>query len=87
MSFSDKEISLLFQVLFALPVIAAIVGFMFLLFYDRDKLQSEDYQIRKRTLELVQEKGDDFPQIERTLGVITNPAYRSIEHEAQEEKE
>ena len=39
------------------PVAAAILGFLFLLVFDRDKLQSEDFQIRKRSLEMMQEKG------------------------------
>jgi len=40
------------------PVVAAIFGFLFLLFFDRDKLQSEDYQLKKRSLEMVEQKGD-----------------------------
>jgi hypothetical protein len=45
------------------PVAAAIFGFFFLLVFDRDKLQSEDYQIRKRSLELLeQSKGDPEPR-------------------------
>lgn len=43
------------------PVATAIFGFMFLLFFDRDKLQSEDYQLKKRSLELIEEKGDPGP--------------------------
>lgn len=40
------------------PVCVAIVGFLFLLFIDRDKLQSEEYQLKKKSLELFQEKGE-----------------------------
>ncbi len=40
------------------PVAVAIFGFLFLLFFDRDKLQSEDYQIRKRSIELIEQKGE-----------------------------
>jgi hypothetical protein len=32
------------------PVVVALFGFLFLLFVDRDKLQSEEYQIKKRTI-------------------------------------
>jgi len=42
----------------AAPVIVALGGFVFLLLFDRDKLQSEEYQIRKRSLELIEQKGD-----------------------------
>lgn len=40
-----------------LPVVAAIFGFVFLLIFDRDKLQSENYQIRKLQMEMIEEKG------------------------------
>ena len=43
------------------PVLTAIFGFVYLLFVDRDKLQSEDYQLRKMSLELVEQKGDAEP--------------------------
>jgi hypothetical protein len=39
------------------PEVAAILGFGFLLLFDRDKLQSEEYQIRKMQLEMIEEKG------------------------------
>lgn len=45
----------------ALPVVTAIVGFFFLLVVDRDKLQSEEYQLRKQTLEFMQQKGQALP--------------------------
>lgn len=40
-----------------LPVATAIVGFFFLLIFDRDKLQSESYQLRKMEMERIEEKG------------------------------
>jgi len=43
------------------PVAIALLGFLFLLIFDRDKLQSEEYQLKKRSLELIQEKGQDEP--------------------------
>jgi len=45
------------------PVLTAIIGFLFLLLFDRDKLQSEEYQLKKRSLELIQEKGDSKPKL------------------------
>ena len=55
------------------PVFAAIFGFLFLLIFDRDKLQSEDYQLRKRTLELIGDKGRDFLVSPTNIESITNP--------------
>lgn len=45
------------------PVFIALLGFMFLLIFDRDKLQSEEYQLKKRSLELIQEKGQSEPTL------------------------
>ena len=57
------------------PVIAAIIGFLFLLIFDRDKLQSEDYQIKKRSLEIIEQKGDTAPMLIKpgSLDIIPKP--------------
>jgi hypothetical protein len=58
------------------PVIVALFGFLFLLFFDRDKLQSEDYQIKKRTIELAQQKGDPYPlQVDSRMAVYSGPQF------------
>ena len=46
--------------------------------FDRDKLQSEDYQIRKQSLELIQQKGDALPISSTSIQAITNPIYDSL---------
>ena len=46
-----------------LPVSVALFGFIYFLICDPDKLQSEEYQLRKRSLELIQQKGDSRPQM------------------------
>lgn len=55
------------------PVAAATAGFAFLLVVDRDKLQSESYQLRKRALELIEEKGNVQGIDASTIEVISNP--------------
>lgn len=56
------------------PVASAILGFFFLLLVDRDKLQSEDYQIKKRSLEILeQSKGDAEPKQIDPSEVIETP--------------
>lgn len=55
------------------PVAAAIFGFLFLLIFDRDKLQSEDYQIRKSYLELIEEKGNPEIIAAASIELIENP--------------
>lgn len=59
------------------PEATAIIGFLFLLFFDRDYLQSEEFQLRKMEIERIEEKGKpaiDFtsatplpPTVEGTL--------------------
>ncbi|MCT4588349.1 MAG: hypothetical protein N4A71_11040 [Carboxylicivirga sp.] len=56
-----KPIPVWLIVLIMLPVCAAIVGYFVLLVIDPDKLQSEEYQLQKREMELSQEKGDKGP--------------------------
>lgn len=60
------------------PVGSAIVGFLFLLLFDRDKLQSEDYQIKKKSLELIQEKGQRFPISAPSIEAIANPQFKEL---------
>jgi hypothetical protein len=64
-----------FIVIVFLPVIIACFGFLVLLAFDRDKLQSEDYQLRKRSLELIQEKGQAVPISPASINIIANPNY------------
>src|SRR5437870_11765410 len=58
-----------------LPVVAAIVGFLFLLVFDRDKLQSENFQLRKMELEMIEEKGKPALPADEAIDaeVISNP--------------
>lgn len=60
------------------PVVVALFGFLFLLFFDRDKLQSEEYQIQKRTIELAQQKGDPYPLEINQDAIISNPDLKLI---------
>lgn len=63
------------------PVATSVLGFAFLLIFDRDKLQSEDYQLRKRSLELIQEKGDASPMIVdvKSVEAIANPERKKLD--------
>jgi hypothetical protein len=68
------------------PVIMTVAGFIFLLVFDRDKLQSEDYQLRKQSLELIQEKGQDFPINATSIEVISNPSKAALLENEGEDK-
>lgn len=71
-----------------LPVATAVIGYLYFLFFDRDKLQSEDYQIRMRSLELIQEKGETVPVVAASIDAISNPDRRRLDgsHSGDSEK-
>ena len=50
-------------------IIAFVGGFVYFLLNNPDKLQSEDYQLKRMSLELSQEKGES-PKLEITLPPI-----------------
>ena len=60
------------------PVGTAVFGFIFLLAFDRDKLQSEDFQLRKRSLELIEQKGDLTALDASVVEVIANPEVAQL---------
>lgn len=70
------------------PVVLVSIGFVFLLFFDRGKLQSEDYQIRARLLELMQEKGELPDSARRVLGdIIPNPESRQLSQKSEDDND
>jgi len=55
------------------PVAAAIIGFLYLLLRNPDKLQSESYQLRKQALELIEEKGNPNVIDATAVALVSNP--------------
>lgn len=55
------------------PIAIACFGYLFLLFFDRDKLQSEDYQIRKRSLEMIEQSDGRQLADVSDIELIANP--------------
>src|SRR5690242_12018124 len=55
------------------PVSVAAFAYLYLLFFDRDRLQSESFQLRKQALELIEEKGTFGVIDATTIEVISNP--------------
>lgn len=82
-----KEVPNWLIVIAIAPIACAVIGFLYLLFFDSDKLQSEDYQIRKRTLELIQEKGNEFPILGTSITSIANPNFPNLTHDQERESE
>ena len=79
-------------VLAFLPPVLAGIGFVVFPFRDPDKLQSEEYQIRKRTLEMIGEKGqgaslmdlDGLPEVLHWRFDLPNAFYLVSEVSAKE---
>ena len=67
------------------PVAVAIVGFVYLLFTDPDRLQSESYQLRKQALELIEEKGDPRIIDATAVALVSNPELRALPEPEVEE--
>lgn len=75
-TWTDK-FPLLLQVVASAPIFVTIFGFLFLLFFDRDKLQSEEFQIQKKSLEII-EQSDGLKIADASqLKLVTNPKAES----------
>lgn len=59
------------------PVAVALYSYIFFMHNDADRLQSEEFQIQKRTIEIAQQKGTPPTEV-NTLLVIENPQLLSI---------
>ena len=68
-----------------IPLGLSVIGFLYLLFFDRDKLQSEDFQIRKMAMELIEEKGEAFPISPALIERIANPEIQRTEYGREEQ--
>ncbi len=66
-------------------VATGALGFLILLIRDPDKLQSEEFQIKKRTMEMAQQTGDSAPRAIAPDNVVPNPAPLVIDHEVKDE--
>jgi len=65
-------------------VLATILGFFYFMIFAPDKLQSEDYQIRHETLELIKQKGSSVEIEPSSLHAIANPAHARLAHDRGE---
>lgn len=82
LSFSKETPEIISWILCAV-VGTALVGFLWLLFFDRDRLQSEDYLLRSRTLDLIEEKGSKRAIDAATVQAISQTEFLALP-EAQE---
>ncbi len=74
----DGGVRLAMIIFGATPIATACAGFAYFALCDPDKLQSEDYQLRKMALELIEEKGSRVPIEPASVEAITNPLHRGL---------
>jgi hypothetical protein len=70
---ADAILSALLESIASLPILASIVGFIYFMLKSPEKLQSEDYQLRHETLELIKQKGSPVELLPSTIPITTNP--------------
>jgi hypothetical protein len=68
----------------AAPIIATIIGFLYLMVARPEKLQSEEYQIRHEALEVIKQKGSSIVVAPSSLEAIANP-IRAISHRSSDQ--
>jgi hypothetical protein len=60
-------------------VASTLLSNFILLVWDRDRLQSEDYLIRRQTLELIEEKGSNKAIDAATVEAISGPEFLALD--------
>jgi hypothetical protein len=56
----------------------ALISYLWLLLFDRDRLHSEEYLIRSRTLELIEEKGSRKAIDAATVQAISQTEFLAL---------
>lgn len=80
-SHGTEPFSTILTVVGALPVVVACGLATYFGIFKPDKLQSEDYQIRHETLELIKQKGSPIEISPSSLELVANPLHRAVEHD------
>jgi len=82
MAFAFKNSSPIFEVLIfsgLFPMVITCIGFCYFALFKPEKLQSEDYQIRHESLQLIQQKSGQIEIPVTSLEQIVNPSTPSPE--------
>lgn len=68
-----------------MPVAATILGFFYFMLFAPHRLQSEDFQLRHETLQIIRSKGSNVEILPSSLEAISNPAIAALPspHEGQ----
>jgi hypothetical protein len=71
----------------ALPVLVACGSYLYLMFRRPDDLKSEEFQLRKLALELIEEKGGRIKIESVSVKEITNPDLPQLSESSSEVEE
>ncbi len=66
------------------PVAVSLLAYIYFMFTQPDRLQSEGYQLRKQALELIEEKGSLAVIEATTIEIISNPDLPALSGPAKE---
>lgn len=70
-----------------IPVAVGCYGFIYLLHFKTDKLQSEDYQLRQQAMQTISEKTAKInPEIAETFVAMANIGVKQIEGQLREDE-
>lgn len=86
-AFAFKDSSPVFEVLIIsglLPIVITCIGFGYFALFKPEKLQSEDYQIRHESLQLIQQKSGQIEIPVTSLEQIVNPSAPALESKGGE---
>jgi len=77
--YSSGGLQIAWIVLVFVPIVLFAFAFIYFVFTDPDKLRSEEYELRKQALEMIEEKGGRIPLTETSITAITNPDYKLLD--------
>lgn len=80
-AFRNNESVALFLIVAGLfPIGMTCLGFGYFALFKPEKLQSEDYQIRHESLQIIQSKSGKIDVTEASINQIANPIAGKLEH-------
>jgi hypothetical protein len=72
---TSGAVQIAFLVLVFVPVVIFSVAYVYFMLVSPDKLRSEEYELKKMALSLIEEKGGAIPMAESSVEAIANYDY------------
>lgn len=82
--FSSGGFQIALTILAFIPVLTTCGALLYFMVRDADKLQSEEYQIQKRALDIIEQKGGPLTLSPASLDSIANPSLKRLPSGADE---